>query len=443
MSTSGKSLTSERHVANPDPSTPGKAGWSRWQFFLCLVILSVSMASMGSSIVMESSSFPANQWLITTCYTAGFTFLFYMTLVLYYRLPSSAIWHELTQWKQYTIIGMMWTLNYQFILLSAPYLPNTVQVVLAQFQCILIAFIDYRWMGIQLPARKWCCVGLTVLLGLGSVAFSAEASTEPTGVVIFWSCIFLVNAFAGGLAVLCTEANLKLKRDTFNDDHKTALLEMAQGEAPRFDTLKHVILLNFASNFWGMLWCLLGIPLALFSLHSPPHGADPRSAFELIDMKIFTDLRILYWVLMLFSSFFYTIASGAMVVEQSAIFSAMCSGFGTTIQLLIFLVPSLPADFVQKFDLPSFILAICVTIVACIYVATSDQRDMEKLKASTIGDYFKKAIANEPMSLRLFFCGLSVYVLSWVAIAGMIFLPKLLDGHSEAVRHGNATALAS
>jgi len=292
------------------------------------------------------------------------------------------------------------------ILLSAPYLPNVVQVVLVQFQSVLVAYVDSKLLGVMLNKRKWACILATIGLGLSSLFFSTQSSDEPVTNVIFWSLMFSANVFAGAFATLCTEVVLKLKKD----------------ESPDFNTLKEVAMLNMCSNLYGMFFCILGVPLALYSLSSPPLGSTGNEgAFELIRFAIFTDPNILYFVLMLVSSFIYTTASGAIVVHESSMFNAMCSSFGTLMQLLFFLIPFVAKAFDQTFDPPSFVLAVCITIVAAMYTATSDKTDMGKLEASIIGQFFDQAIKQRRLSPKVPLVGLSVYVLSWMAIAVMVY----------------------
>lgn len=366
---------------------------------------------MGSSIVMESRSFPSNQWLIVLAYTACFTGLFFFTVKVWFQVPLAEIANELKQWRKYALIGMLWDINYLFILLSAPYLPNVVQVVLAQFQSVIVAWVDSRVLGVELNKRKWVCILATIGFGLSSLCFSTQSSKEPVSKVVFWALMFLFNVIAGAFASLCTEVVLKVKKD----------------ESLGFDTLKEVTMLNMCSNLYGMCFSILGVPLALYSLRSPPFGsADNEGAFELLRFAIFTDPNILYFVLMVVSSFIYTIASGAIVVHESAMFSAMCSSFGTMLQLLFFCIPVVAAEFDQKFDLPSFLLAVCITIAAAIYTATSDKTEMNKLEASTIGQFFHQATQRrlDPKAPVMAF---SVYAVSWIAIVCMLYNPFIAD----------------
>jgi len=60
-----------------------------------LLVNAVSMSGMGSAIVMESSTFPFNQWLLVTCYTKSFALLFLITLVVVYRVSLAECWNEL------------------------------------------------------------------------------------------------------------------------------------------------------------------------------------------------------------------------------------------------------------------------------------------------------------------------------------------------------------
>merc|ERR1712048_479031 len=105
--------------------------------------------------------------------------LCFITLLVGCKVSATEMLYELMQWKQYALIGMLWNMSYLFILLSAPYLPNTIQVVLTQLQAVLIAYIDFNFVGIQLDRRKMTCIVLTIVFGLTGVAFSAETSSEP------------------------------------------------------------------------------------------------------------------------------------------------------------------------------------------------------------------------------------------------------------------------
>jgi len=141
-----------------------------------LLVNAVSMALMGSGVVMESHTFPHNQWLLVLAYTLCFALLFCFALVAWYRMSLVEILTEIRQWRQYALIGMFWSMNYIFILISAPFLPNAIQVVLAQMQCLLIAFVDYQFIGIILTRLKVWCIVLTALLGALGVAFNSQSS---------------------------------------------------------------------------------------------------------------------------------------------------------------------------------------------------------------------------------------------------------------------------
>lgn len=415
------------------PGQPGDVRiYSKCSLALLVVVLSVSMAAMGSSIVIESSSFPSNQWLLIVLYTTFFDFNFFLTLVLYYRMPLRDIVHELTKWRQYMMIGMLWSMNYVFILLSAPYLSNVIQVVLAQIQSVIIAFIDWRYIGIIITTRKWVCIFLVVALSGISVVFEAQSSDNAIGSTVFWSAVFAFNSFCGGLASLATEALLKVKRErrltqlVVQDDSDyrpsghSGRGRGGSGEyacaPPEFNAAQEVVLLNFASNFYGILFGFLGIPIALYSLRSPPPGTDQLSAMELVNFSIFQSHYIWYWVLMVFSSFVYTIASGLLQVDQSALYNAICSSFGSCLQLCFFL---LPTEFQQPFDKYSFSFALALTVVSAFYILTSDKRDMHKLMASAIGEYYNNTLSNTRQPLSLPLLVLAVYIAVNIAAAAM------------------------
>jgi len=392
--------------------------------FLTLLVNALSMGGMGTAVVMESRAFPFNQWLLVTCYTLSFALLFLGTLTIVYRVPLVEIGGELKQWRQYCAIGMFWSMNYVFILLSAPYLPNTIQVVLAQLQCVLVAFIDFKYLGVKLGRQKRICILMTVVFGLSGVAFSAESSSESTIVTLFWSAVFLVNSFAGGFAQLCTEALLKLKKDN------TQGRLMQVDEAPKtaldgkYDTTKQVVMLNFCANCYGVGFCLLGIPIALFSLRYPNHDSaehGSQDAGQLVNFTIFADVRILYWLLMLVSSFVYTIVQGCLATDVSAIYGIMASSFGAFLQLLFFLIPSLPEEFRQTFSLPAFLLSLAVTLCAAVYTYSIDKQDPEALKASIIGKYFTAAMTGEPQTNAVIFSGIVVYIICYLAMGGLCF----------------------
>jgi len=355
----------------------------------------------------------------------GAWYLFLGTLVVVYRVPLVELRGELTQWRQYCAIGMFWSMNYVFILLSAPYLPNTIQVVLAQLQCVLVAFIDFKYLGVKLSSQKVVCILMTLVFGLSGVAFSAESSSESTVVTLFWSAVFLVNSFAGGFAQLCTEALLKLKKDTAQG-RLMQVDEVPKTELNgKYDTTKQVVMLNFCANCYGVGFCLLGIPIALFSLRYPnqdsaEHGA--QGAWQLVNFTIFADVRILYWLLMLVCSFVYTIVQGCLATEISAIYGIMASSFGAFLQLVFFLVPWLPEEFRQTFSLPAFLLSLAVTLCAAVYTYSIDKQDPEALKASVIGKYFTAAMTGEPQTNAVIFTGVLVYLVCYSAMGGLCFL---------------------
>jgi len=403
----------------------------RMKAILVLVVNALSMAGMGSAIVMESSSFPYNQWLLVFCYTLGFAFLFFVTLVTICQVQLAEVWRELKQWRQYMAIGMFWSMNYVFILISAPYLPNTIQVVLAQFQCVLVAFIDFKCLGVRLSRTKIGCIALTVIFGLAGVLFSAKSSREPLSVTCFWSAVFLVNSFAGGFAQLCTEALLKLKKEQKHNrlikiqdtaDRAAHGLDENGAKISSLSSVKEVVMLNFAANCYGAVFCILGLPLALFSLKYPEGGAMAKGAEELVNLTIFADVRILYWVLMLACSFVYTIVQGCLASHMSAIYGIMASSFGSFLQLLFFLLPSLPEEFRQTFSLPAFLLSLAVTLCAFLYTMKKDEHDPLALEASVIGQYFLAAIETRPQTNAVVFAGAAVYLLSWVAMGVLLFV---------------------
>jgi len=288
----------------------------------------------------------------------------------------------------------------------------------------LVAFIDLKYLGVKLSFLKRACIVMTVVFGLAGVVFSAESSSESTSVTIFWSAVFLVNSFAGGFAQLCTEALLKLKKDKAQG----RLMKVETGEVPetvvdgKYDTAKQVVMLNFAANSYGVGFCLLGIPIALFSLRYPNHDSAAQGAGQLINFTIFADVRILYWVMMLVCSFVYTTVQGCLATEISAIYGIMASSFGAFLQLLFFLIPSLPEEFHQTFSLPAFLLSLAATLCAAVYTYSIDKQDPEALKASIIGKYFTAAMTGEPQTNVVIMTGTVVYLLCYLAMGGLCFL---------------------
>jgi len=227
-----------------------------------------------------------------------------------------------------------------------------------------------------------------------------------------------------GFAQLCAEALLKLKKD------KEQGRLMQVDEVPKaaldgkYDTTKQVVILNFCANCYGVGFCLLGIPIALFSLRYPSHASavhGAQGAWQLVNMTIFADVRILYWVLMLVCSFVYTIVQGCLATDVSAIYGIMASSFGAFLQLLFFLIPSLPEEFRQTFSLPAFLLSLAVTLSAAVYTYSIDKQDPDALKASVIGKYFTAAMTGEPQTNAVVLTGIVVYLVCYLTMGVLCF----------------------
>lgn len=322
---------------------------------LLLFILSVSFACMGSSVFLEASTFPCSQYLLTQGYILCFSLSYTLSCVCLLRGEFFSYMKKF-HLKQVAVIGIGWATNYTFILLSASHLSNSLQVIIAQSQSILIAFVDYQYVGIQLSRFKMLCILCNVcgnMLAIGSAGL-----TGGTG-MIFWCFIFLINAMASGLADLYSEVYMK------------TLLPPTSTFKERF-TL--VIALNMVSNLVGIFVTFLGIPLARYSV-----GPD----VPLYDFSIFSDDRIWYWVLMIFSSYVYTTCAYLFLHSESSIFNAMCTGIGAFIQLCFFMTPVAPYNEIP----PTIVIvsAVVVILSSLGYASFPEIRDDVEMKNSIFG----------------------------------------------------------
>lgn len=229
-------------------------------------------------------------------------------------------------------------------------------MIIAQSQSALTAIVDWKLCGIQLDRFKFCCIAANIIGNL--IAIGSAGITSGSGTV-FWCFIFMINALAAGLANLYSEVYLKTMLGT---------------ESSLYDNFVMVIAVNMLSNLCGIPITFLGLPLARYSV-----GED----IQLYDFAIFSDPRIWYWIGMLLSSYVYTICAYLLLHSESSIFNAMCAGFGASIQLCIFMIPSMPYSEVP----PTIVIisAIVVITSSFLYASRSEERDEMKMKTSFFG----------------------------------------------------------
>jgi hypothetical protein len=319
---------------------------------IVFIVLSISMSSMGSCIVIESINFPKQQLALVLLYTLLFDLCFMIILLInnYKMLDFIRILKD----KRLISIGIWWSINYVFILISAPYIPNIVQVILAQSQIILIYVIDISKLGISTTPVKILMVLLNVMGNLLVIIDNSNNSPYNKFTSIFWSIIFLLNAWAGGLGNLYAEALMKIENPI---DNNMRLIEI-----------------NFGSNFHSFFISFLGIKLAYLA------NGSLTPVFDLSQLNI----NILYWLGMTLSSVIYTLISYYIVWKQSAIFNGMASVIGSTLQAILFNF-NFMGKYQDKITTVKLISLIVVTISSLIYIITPDKRDMNKLKSSFLG----------------------------------------------------------
>jgi len=241
-----------------------------WKVGAFLIVLSLGFCSMGSFIVLEGDEFPKQQYIIILSYNLIFCLLFGLTLKLFYGLTFAEL-IQCCSFHETSLIGLFWSMNYVFILLANPFIPNTAQVIMAQSQNVLIALIDYKYIGIQLSLFKWLLVMLNVVGNIIGIISTTNSSDYSKSVIMFWSLVFLMNALASGMASLCSEVLLKLKKNDSEDGKSD---------------LRRIIELNFGSNFYGFLFCFMGAALSYTANH------DTATTW---DFSIFGKTGILYF----------------------------------------------------------------------------------------------------------------------------------------------------
>jgi hypothetical protein len=334
-----------------------------------LAILSISLCAMGSFIVLEGDSFPDQQFLIVLFYNLFFCLLFGLTLFFYYKLTIKEL-IQCCSFHETSLIGLFWSMNYVFILIANPFIPNTIQTIMAQSQNALIAIIDYKYIGIKLSLLKWLLIFLNVLGNVIGIVSATNTSSESTSVIVFWSLVFLLNALASGMASLASEVLLKLKKNFYSDNK---------------DDLQRIIELNFGSNFYGFIFDFFGVMLSYTANH------DHASVWN---FTILGNTEIFFFYGMLFSSFFYTIISYHAIVLESAIFNAMCSAFGSTMQVILFTF-----TFMGKYQsIPDNygITACVITNVASIgFILSKTNRNLQEMRNSFIGVYYDKILQGD------------------------------------------------
>jgi len=394
------------------------------------IILSLSMCGMGTCVYLEASTFPNQQLLIVFIYTFLFCMCYLVSLLIFWKYSFMEI-IGLLSFKKVGIIGAFWAMNYTFILISAPFIPNTLQVVLAQVQVVLIAIIDRSYLGIQLNWLKILFILGNILGNLVALVGNVKESAYSTYTTLFWSIVFMFNSLAGGAATLYSESLMKIQYGDFrrehpsidginasllpgndDEDHDGPLEDEITNLDPR-EKLRKVCEINFGANAWSLVFCLFGIKLSY--LATPDFSV-------IFDTIIFTDKRAWFWVGMLFSSFIYTTCSYYLTWQQSALFSTMASSLGSFLQAF-FVSFAFFGDYQDAPTPIKIVSVVVVTLSSLGYTLKEDKRNYKVLRSSYLGKMYSTKNAGEGNTVFYVhvILVLSVYLLLFlIAIEGSL-----------------------
>lgn len=371
--------------------------------FIVVFVLTLSLAGMGSFVFLESVSFPCDQYLLAQLYTVCYALLYTVTHVALHGRESIRYVKERIHVQHVAIIGLFWATNYEYILISASHISNSMQILVIQLQLIIVVLIDYFFVGIQLSSYKVVCICVNIsgnMLAIGAIGLTVGLGD------LFWTFIFFVSSVAMGMANIYSEIYIKI---------------LATPYSPFMDKIKATVAINMLSNLIGIFVTFLAIPVGKYSIgvHAP-----------LYNFSVFSEPEIWYWVGMIFTSYLYSICSYLLLHSESSIYATMCTGIGLFLQLCFFMTP---ATNYQTIPHGAVIAASVIVVISSVaYVAKPELRNDNLMRKSS----FEPGPAYEYCNIVL-----SIMYIIFIAIYFIIdtlipLLPPLHDCHEDFHSHG-------
>ena len=325
------------------------------------LIMSLCLFANTFAVYAEGLYFTSHQYNFALFYPV-------MCIVLYGGIalchsPSRAFMaYDWTNWRVYGPIGLLFSINYVFLLVASSYVANLFQIIFTQLPLVYTFFLNKYLLKSTFKSEQNVVLSIAILVNL--LLIGNEVSfTNSVFWNLFWQLVFILGGVGAALGNILTEAYFK------SIHHPSA--NPTTSEILHFELAK-ILVLNVVSN----LYSLVGTFMFIYVVY-PIEGII--SLQDLASSNLWSEHS---WTFYTFStgSVLATIAQTVLFRYTSVTYTLVFANVAGALQVVLV---SLPIGDLQQTSSPTqYMIYAILTVLSCMYAYFQVGVDSEEQHAN-------------------------------------------------------------
>ena len=259
------------------------------------------------------------------------------------------------------LLGLLWTINYVFILVANPYVSNGAQVILTQMQTLIVWALNVFMFRLKIKWWKHILIAVMVAAGVSAVFDSSFTNIKTLGGLreIAICIVYIFNTFANGVSNVMLEAQYEV---FFPDESDTSQqLGLSKKE--------FAVLVNVAYNFWSIIFWLPFFWVGLIP-----------NQYYIFNVDIWS-MGHVYFLGMCLCTWIYTIGANFLIYQESSLYAAVAGSITAVLQAAFFCLPL--GQFRSIPDIYTWITVGATSAASLAYASWDDKKNKDQIAQST------------------------------------------------------------
>jgi hypothetical protein len=289
------------------------------------VVMCVGLLMTGMGVYAEGRFFAHHQYVFVLWYPALCVVFYGVAVALH---PPSRAWlrNEWHKWRVYAPLGVMWSINYAFILTANTYTSNLFQVVFTQFQLVYAFYMNKYLTGAAFGPQQPVLVIALILVNLLLIGNTIEFS-DSFAWNFYWQLVYMLNGAGAAVGSILTEAYFK------------SLVPEPSLSAFEFEVTKTLVL-NFVVNVYS----LVGNLAFVYVIYPIDRTISPA---DLWDTDLLWSADSWSYYLMFAGTLVFTVASTLLFYYTNVTYTAVVSSVANLLQVVTVSLPVVGARLQQ------------------------------------------------------------------------------------------------
>lgn len=301
-------------------------------------VMCVGLLATGFGVYAEGKYYTQHQYNFVVAYPV-LCIVLYGLMMLPHRGARRMLCDEMRKWRVYAPIGLMWSVNYAFILTANTYTSNILQVVFTETQ-LVTTFLLNKYMLRRAFSRAQTVLMVSVCL-VNIIMIAADFDFVGTSVlwIVYWQVVYFLNGFAGQSASVLTEGYFKSMDGHANDDERHQLVQIQHGPRGLEELSREyakTVVLNVVSNVYSVAGNLVFIYLVY------PISGHNVTAADLFSSNLY-DANSWSFYCMFLGTVVFTTASTILYRYTDVTYTTVVSNVANLLQVvLVAVIPGAP-----------------------------------------------------------------------------------------------------